>query len=47
MNVGDQIQSRDDALKILAQNQKLGNGVAKHPQTDAAMSFLKEYYKKK
>lgn len=47
VNVGDQVQSRDDALKILAQNQKLGNGIAKHPQTDAAMSFLKEYYKKK
>jgi hypothetical protein len=47
VNVGEQIQSRDDALKILAQNQKLGNGIAKHPQTDAAMAFLKEYYKKK
>lgn len=47
VNVGEQIRSRDDALKILAQNQKLGNGIAKHPQTDAAMAFLKEYYKKK
>lgn len=47
VNVGEQIGSRDDALKVLAQNQKLGNGIAKHPQTDAAMAFLKEYYKKK
>lgn len=47
VNVGENIGSRDDALKILAQNQKLGNGIAKHPQTEAAMTFLKEYYKKK
>lgn len=47
VNVGEQISSRDDALKILAQNQKLGGGIAPHPQTDAAKAFLKEYYKKK
>lgn len=47
VNVGEQISSRDDALKILAQNQKLGGGIAPHPQTEAAKAFLKEYYKKK
>lgn len=46
VNVGEQVSSRDDALKILAQNQKLG-GAAPHPQTEAAKAFLKEYYKKK
>lgn len=47
VNVGEQISSRDDALKILAQNQKLGGGIAPHPQTEAAKAFLKEYYGKK
>lgn len=47
VNVGEQISSRDDALKILAQNRQLGNGIAKHPQTEAAMAFLKDYFKNK
>lgn len=47
VNVGENVTSRDDALRILAQNQKLGNGVAQHPQTEAAKAFLKDYYKKK
>lgn len=47
VNVGEQISSRDDALKVLSQNMKLGGGIAPHPQTDAAKAFLKEYYGKK
>lgn len=47
VNVGEQISSRDDALKVLSQNMKLGGGIAPHPQTEAAKAFLKEYYGKK
>lgn len=46
VNVGEQVSSRDDALRILQQNHQLG-GAASHPQTDAAKAFLKEYYKNK
>lgn len=47
VNVGEQITSRDDALKILSQNQTLGaQGIALHPQTEAAKEFLKNYFKK-
>lgn len=47
VNVGEQVSSRDDALKILAQNRTLGGGVAPHPQTEAAKEFLKGYFKNK
>lgn len=47
VNVGEQVSSRDDALKILAQNRSLGGGVAPHPQTEAAKAFLKDYFKNK
>lgn len=47
VNVGEQVTSRDDALKILAQNRTLGGGVAPHPQTEAAKEFLKGYFKNK
>lgn len=47
VNVGEQVSSRDDALKILAQNRSLGGGVAPHPQTEAAKEFLKGYFKNK
>ena len=47
VNVGENVTSRDDALRILSQNQKLGGGIAPHPQTEAAKAYLKEYYKKK
>ena len=47
VNVGEQVSSRDDALKILAQNRSLGGGVAPHPQTEAAKEFLKSYFKNK
>lgn len=47
VNVGEQVTSRDDALKILAQNRTLGGGVAPHPQTEAAKAFLKDYFKNK
>lgn len=47
VNVGEQITSRDDALKILAQNRSLRGGVAPHPQTEAAKAFLKDYFKNK
>lgn len=47
VNVGEQVSSRDDALKILAQNRTLGGGVAPHPQTEAAKEFLKSYFKNK
>lgn len=44
VNVGDQITSRDDAMRILEQNRTLKPGVAPHPQTDAAKEFLKGYF---
>lgn len=47
VNVGEQITSRDDAMKILAQNHSLARGVAPHPQTEAAKAFLKDYFKNK
>ena len=47
VDVGEQITSRDDALKILAQNRSLRGGVAPHPQTEAAKAFLKDYFKNK
>ena len=47
VNVGEQVTSRDDALKILAQNQAIGGSMQPHPQTEAAKAFLKEYYSKK
>ena len=47
VNVGEQVTSRDDAMKILAQNHSLARGVAPHPQTEAAKAFLKDYFKNK
>ena len=47
VNVGEQVSSRDDALKILAQNRSLRGGMAPHPQTEAAKAFLKDYFKNK
>lgn len=47
VNVGEQVTSRDDAIKILAQNHSLARGVAPHPQTEAAKAFLKDYFKNK
>lgn len=44
VNVGDQITSRDDAMRILEQNRTLKPGVAPHPQTDAAKEFLRGYF---
>lgn len=44
VNVGEQITSRDDAMRILEQNRTLKNGVAPHPQTEAAKEFLKGYF---
>lgn len=44
VNVGDQITSRDDAMKILEQNRTLKPGIAPHPQTEAAKEFLKGYF---
>ena len=44
VNVGDQITSRDDAMRILEQNRTLKGGVAPHPQTEAAKEFLKGYF---
>lgn len=44
VNVGEQITSRDDAMKILEQNRTLKPGIAPHPQTDAAKEFLKGYF---
>lgn len=45
VNVGEKITSRDDALAIMRQNMSL-NGVAPHPQTEAAKEYLKTYFKK-
>lgn len=45
VNVGQQITSRDDALAVMRQNMSL-NGVAPHPQTEAAKEYLKNYFKK-
>jgi len=47
VNVGEQVTSRDDAMKILAQNHSLARGIAPHPQTEAAKAFLKDYFKNK
>lgn len=48
VDVGKNITSRDDALKVLQQNMTLGkSGIASHPQTEAAKEFLKNYYKGK
>lgn len=44
VNVGEQITSRDDAMKILEQNRTLKPGIAPHPQTEAAKEFLKGYF---
>lgn len=44
VNVGEQITSRDDAMKILEQNRTLKPGIAQHPQTEAAKEFLKGYF---
>ena len=44
VNVGEQISSRDDAMKILEQNRTLKPGIAPHPQTEAAKEFLKGYF---
>lgn len=44
VNVGEQVTSRDDAMRILEQNSKLKAGVAPHPQTEAAKEFLKGYF---
>lgn len=44
INVGEQITSRDDAMRILEQNRKLKPGIAPHPQTEAAKEFLKGYF---
>ena len=46
VNVGEQITSRDDALKVIKQNMTLGNRAANHPQTKAAQEYLKNYFKK-
>lgn len=47
VKVGEQITSRDEALKILQQNMDLGKrGIAEHPQTAAAKEYLKQYFKK-
>ncbi len=47
VKVGDQISSRDEALKILQQNMELGRkGIAEHPQTAAAKEYLKKYFNK-
>lgn len=48
VKVGEQITSRDEALKILQQNMDLGKrGIAEHPQTAAAKEYLKQYFNKK
>lgn len=44
VNVGDQITSRDDAIAIINQNRTLKEGVAPHPQTEAAKEYLKKYF---
>lgn len=44
INVGEQISSRDDAMRILEQNRTLKPGIAPHPQTEAAKEFLKGYF---
>lgn len=46
VNVGEQVSSRDDALRILQQNRSL-NGAGLHPQTEAAKAYLANYYKAK
>lgn len=44
INVGDQVTSRDDAIAIINQNRTLKNGMAPHPQTEAAKEYLKKYF---
>lgn len=46
VNVGEQVSSRDDALRILQQNRSL-NGAGTHPQTEAAKAYLANYFKAK
>lgn len=47
VNVGEQISSRDDAMKIIKQNMELSaKGIAEHPQTAAAKEYLKKYFSK-
>lgn len=46
VNVGEQVSSRDDALRILQQNRSL-NGAGMHPQTEAAKAYLANYFKAK
>lgn len=45
VNVGEKIETIDDARKVIAQNQTL-NG-KNHPLTQQAKDFIKEYYGKK
>ena len=45
VNVGDKINSIDDARKVLAQNQTLSGQT--HPMTQQAKDFIKAYYGKK
>lgn len=44
VNVGDQITSRDDAIAVINQNRTLKDGMAQHPQTEAAKEYLKKYF---
>lgn len=47
VQVGEQITSRDEAMKIIQQNMELrGKGIAEHPQTAAAKEYLKKYFSK-
>lgn len=48
INVGDAINSRDDALAVLNQNRTLRQrGEAEHPMTQAANDYLKQYFSNK
>lgn len=47
VQVGEQITSRDEAMKIIQQNMELrSKGIAEHPQTAAAKEYLKKYFNK-
>ncbi len=46
VNVGESINSIEDAYKVLNQNRGLGD-VAPHPQTEAAKAFIKQHFSQK